>query len=140
MAIENYIPTNNRSQFITKGSNTILMDAYNANPTSMKAALLNFEKLNNKIKIAVLGDMFELGKDAEKEHLYIADLCSTLLLDKVILVGKNFFKTTLVSTKVMSYKSFEDFKNHVDLSKIENKTFLIKGSRGMALERVLELL
>jgi UDP-N-acetylmuramoyl-tripeptide--D-alanyl-D-alanine ligase len=140
MAIENYIPTNNRSQFITKGSNTLLMDAYNANPTSMKAALLNFEKLNNKIKIAVLGDMFELGKDAEKEHQYIADLCSTLLLDKVILVGKNFFKTTLVSTKVMSYKSFEDFKNHVDLSKIENTTFLIKGSRGMALERVLELL
>ena len=140
MAIENYIPTNNRSQFITKGSNTLLMDAYNANPTSMKAALLNFEKLNNKIKIAVLGDMFELGKDAEKEHQYIADLCSTLLLDKVILVGKNFFKTTSVSTKVMSYKSFEDFKNHVDLSKIENTTFLIKGSRGMALERVLELL
>ena len=140
MAIENYIPTNNRSQFITKGSNTLLMDAYNANPTSMKAALLNFEKLNNKIKIAVLGDMFELGKDAEKEHQYIADLCSTLLLDKVIFVGENFFKTSLVSSKVLAYKSFEDFKNHVDLSKIENTTFLIKGSRGMALERVLELL
>lgn len=140
MAIEDYIPTNNRSQFISKGSNTILMDAYNANPTSMKAALLNFEKLNNKIKIAILGDMFELGKDAEKEHQYITDLCSTLLLDKVILVGEIFFKSTLVSTKVMAYRSFEDFKNNVNLSNIQNTTILIKGSRGMALERVLELL
>lgn len=140
MAIEHYIPTNNRSQFIAKGSNTILMDAYNANPTSMKAALLNFEKLNNKIKIAILGDMFELGKDAEKEHQYIADLCSTLLLDKVILVGENFFKTTLVSTKVMAYRTFEDFKNNVNLSNIQNTTFLIKGSRGMSLERAFDMI
>jgi len=140
MAIEDYIPTNNRSQFIKKESNTFLMDAYNANPTSMKVALLNFEKLTDKIKIAILGDMFELGKDAEKEHQYIADLCSTLLLDKVILIGENFFKTALVSTKVMAYKSFDDFKNQVNLSNIKNTTFLIKGSRGMAMERVLELL
>ena len=140
LAIENYIPSNNRSQIINKGSNTILMDAYNANPTSMKEALLNFEKLTHKIKIAILGDMFELGKEAEKEHQYITDLCSTLLLDKVILIGENFFKTTLVSTKVTAYKSFEDFKNLVNLSNIRNTAFLIKGSRGMALERVLELL
>ena len=66
LGIENYIPTNNRSQVLTKGSNKIILDAYNANPTSMHAALLNFEKLNDKIKVAILGDMFELGKEAKK--------------------------------------------------------------------------
>ena len=81
-AIENYIPSNNRSQVLERQTNKIVLDAYNANPTSMKAALLNFEKLHDKIKIAFLGDMFELGQDAEKEHQTIVDLASTLLLDQ----------------------------------------------------------
>jgi UDP-N-acetylmuramoyl-tripeptide--D-alanyl-D-alanine ligase len=138
--IENYIPTNNRSQVMIKGSNKIILDAYNANPTSMHAALLNFEKLNDKIKIAILGDMFELGKDAEKEHQAIVDLASTLLLDTVVLIGSNFYNTKIVSSKVSIFKSFDDFKQNFNLSQIENTTLLIKGSRGMALERVLELL
>ena len=116
------------------------MDAYNANPTSMWAALLNFEKLNDKIKVAILGDMFELGHEAEKEHQNIVDLASTQLLDKIILIGMNFYNTKIVSPKVTAFQSFDDFKNSSHHSQLEFATILIKGSRGMALERVLELL
>ena len=139
-AIESYMPSNNRSQVIQTASHKIIMDAYNANPTSMRAALLNFEKLNDKIKVAILGDMFELGHEAEKEHQNIVDLASTQLLDKIILIGANFYKTKIVSPKVTIFESFDDFKNNFNHSQIEFATILIKGSRGMALERVLELL
>ena len=139
-AIESYMPSNNRSQVIQTASHKIIMDAYNANPTSMRAALLNFEKLSDKIKVAILGDMFELGPEAEKEHQNIVDLASTQLLDKIILIGANFYKTKIVSPKVTTFESFADFKNSFDHSQLEFATILIKGSRGMALERVLELL
>jgi len=139
-AIENYLPTNNRSQIITKGTNNIILDAYNANPTSMHAAISNFDNLDDKLKIAILGDMFELGDEAEKEHQNIADLASTLHFDKVILIGENFYKTKITSSKTMAYNSFENFKNEFKISELENATLLIKGSRGMALERVLDLL
>tara|TARA_R110000868_G_scaffold56488_13_gene174874 strand:+ start:7287 stop:8570 length:1284 start_codon:yes stop_codon:yes gene_type:complete len=140
MAIENYIPNNNRSQVIIKSTNKIILDAYNANPTSMKAALENFEKLNDKVKIAILGDMFELGKDSGKEHQYLTDLASTMLLDKIILIGSNFSKSKIVSPKIISFTTFEDFKLEFLGSTYQNTTFLVKGSRGMAMERVLELL
>ncbi|VAV85974.1 UDP-N-acetylmuramoyl-tripeptide--D-alanyl-D-alanine ligase [hydrothermal vent metagenome] len=139
-AIESYIPKDNRSQIIKKDTNTIILDAYNANPTSMIAALLNFEKQTSTFKIAILGDMFELGDAAEKEHQYIVDLVSTMLLDNVILIGEHFYKTKIVVSKIIAFKSFEDFKVEFDTSKIKNTSILIKGSRGMALERVLELL
>ena len=139
-AIESYMPSNNRSQVIQTASHKIIMDAYNANPTSMRAALLNFEKLNDKIKVAILGDMFELGHEAEKEHQNIVDLASTQLLDKIILIGANFYKTKIVSPKVQVFESFDDFKNNFNPSELEFATLLIKGSRGMALERVLDIL
>ena len=139
-AIESYIPENNRSQIIQKGSNKIILDAYNANPTSMIAALENFEKQQDTLKIAILGDMFELGKEAQKEHQYIADLASTMPFNHLILIGENFNKTKIVSPKVSVFKSFQDFKNNFNFSQLEKATILIKGSRGMALERVLEML
>jgi len=133
-AIENYIPSNNRSQIIAIGSNKIILDAYNANPTSMKAALDNFAQLNETYKIAILGDMFELGTDAANEHQFIADYAKSLNLDELYLVGENFFRT---HTNSNTYKSFDAFKNANKLSSIKDATILIKGSRGMALERVL---
>ena len=139
-AIESYIPENNRSQIIQKGSNKIILDAYNANPTSMIAALENFEKQQDTLKIAILGDMFELGKEAKKEHQYIADLASTMPFNHLILVGENFNKTKIVSPKVSVFKSFLDFKTNFIFSQLEKATILINGSRGMALERVLEML
>ena len=139
-AIENYMPSNNRSQIIHKGTNKIILDAYNANPSSMKVALESFEKQQDTFKIAILGDMFELGTDAPKEHQYIADLASTIPINLVILIGENFNKTTIFSPKVSVFKSFEDFKTNFDFSQLDKATLFIKGSRGMALERVLEIL
>ncbi|MFL1011739.1 UDP-N-acetylmuramoyl-tripeptide--D-alanyl-D-alanine ligase [Flavisericum labens] len=138
-AIESYAPSNNRSQIIQKGSNKIILDAYNANPTSMIAALKNFEKQSGN-KIAILGDMFELGKDAKQEHQNIADLAISLNIENIILVGENFFQVEMNSGKITKHKSFSDFEKQFDVSNIKKAVLLIKGSRGMALERVLEIL
>lgn len=139
-AIESYRPTNNRSQIINKGNHQIILDAYNANPTSMTAALYNFSKQSNDFKIAILGDMFELGNDADKEHQNIVDLAEGLNLDQVILIGEHFHKTRIVAQKQIKFKSFDDFKNQFQISSLKDAMLLIKGSRGMALERVLDLL
>jgi UDP-N-acetylmuramoyl-tripeptide--D-alanyl-D-alanine ligase len=137
-AIENYIPSNNRSQIIQKSSNKIILDAYNANPTSMKAALLNLEKQNGH-KVAILGDMFELGKDAKIEHQHVTDLVTSLNIDDIILVGENFFQSKSNAKNVQQFKSFNGFKAAVNLKDINNSVILIKGSRGMALERFLDI-
>ncbi|GAL73084.1 glutamate ligase domain-containing protein [Jejuia pallidilutea] len=131
------MPSNNRSQIIEKNTNKIILDAYNANPTSMQAALLNFEKQEG-YKIAILGDMFELGDDAEVEHQNITDLAISLNIDKVYLVGKNFFNSKIKSKKVKQFETFNHLNNELSLKNINNALVLIKGSRGMALERFLE--
>ena len=137
-AIESYIPTNNRSQIVQKGNSKIILDAYNANPSSMSAALHNFNSLSDINKVCILGDMFELGKDAEKEHQTIANLCIDLDFEMVYLIGENFFNTEVASKKLKQFKSFEEFKTFFKLS--PKTSVLIKGSRGMALERVLDLI
>lgn len=136
-AIENYTPTNNRSQIIRKATNKIILDAYNANPTSMRAALLNFEKQNGH-KIAILGDMFELGNEAIIEHQQIVDLALSLNIDEIIFVGESFHKSKIDLKKAKKYKGFSSFEKDYFLNDINNAIFLIKGSRGMALERILE--
>jgi len=138
-AIESYVPSNNRSQIIQKGSNKIILDAYNANPTSMQAALLNFDKQSGD-KLAVLGDMFELGEEAKQEHQNIIDSALSLNINHVVFIGENFYDSEINSEKGMKFKTFEDFKNKFRISQIKNTIFLIKGSRGMALERILELI
>lgn len=139
-AIESYIPENNRSQIIEKVSNKIILDAYNANPSSMTVALENFSNLEANNKIAILGDMFELGNEAEIEHQYIAELANAKNIDHIFLVGGNFKKVNIESNKVTQCETFEDLKQTLNNLSITNSSLLIKGSRGMALERVLELL
>ncbi|MEP3838027.1 MAG: UDP-N-acetylmuramoyl-tripeptide--D-alanyl-D-alanine ligase [Algibacter sp.] len=138
-AIENYVPANNRSQIIKQGSNKIILDAYNANPTSMQAALLNFEKQIGK-KVAILGDMFELGDSAIEEHQTIANLAQSLNIDQIIFIGENFYQSQVNTPKAIQFKSFKAFKEAFDVVSIKDTTILIKGSRGMALERTLKLL
>lgn len=137
-AIENYHPTNNRSQIIHKGSNKIILDAYNANPTSMKAALENFNQLNTTNKALFIGDMFELGTSSNDEHQHIVDYIEEMALKDCYILGKHFSDTTH-SNNIKSYIDFKALKKAM-VSNLTNYTILIKGSRGMALERIVDLL
>ena len=137
-AIEAYTPQNNRSQVIQKNGNRIILDAYNANPSSMQVALMNFNDMAGKPKIAFLGDMFELGNTAGLEHKNIADLANNLDLDQVFLVGENFYGIT---TPLQKFRDYESLAAHLsNEERPVNATIFIKGSRGMALERLLDLL
>ena len=141
-AIEGYIPANNRSQLLEKGSNKIILDAYNANPSSMQAAITNFLQLDTEgsYKIAILGDMFELGAESAEEHSKIV----RSLLDwegiEVYFVGKDFYNNKENAPHLHFYQSYDDFRDSFATLSPSGKTILIKGSRGMALERTLEIL
>ena len=137
IALESYQPNNNRSQVLKQNGHEIILDAYNANPTSMKAALENFISMGGTNKVLVLGDMFELGSAAPTEHQGIADLVKALGFADVLLVGENFFKT---KTSFHKFKSFDDLKEHLLQKPLKKSQLLIKGSRGMALERLLQYL
>ncbi|MBT8274479.1 MAG: UDP-N-acetylmuramoyl-tripeptide--D-alanyl-D-alanine ligase [Bacteroidia bacterium] len=139
-AIENYMPVNMRSQLIDRGNNTIILDAYNANPSSMKAALDHFSKLRNGHKVAILGDMFELGNAARTEHESIANYAVELGIEKIILVGKNFFECDTTADKIVKFETFEELERNFGGFDFSNSSFLIKGSRGMALERVVDFI
>jgi UDP-N-acetylmuramoyl-tripeptide--D-alanyl-D-alanine ligase len=137
-AIESYIPENNRSQLIAKNSNEIILDAYNANPSSMKVALENFIQLEKTNKIAILGDMYELGEESHLEHKFIVDFLAKNASFDCHFVGNHFFKNKVDNNLFQFHETFEAFSNYITSTKWINKTILIKGSRGMALERTLE--
>ena len=139
-AIEEYLPTNNRSQLITKGSTQIILDAYNANPTSMMAALQHFNTIKTASKMVFLGDMFELGETAQEEHQDIVDYLSNTNIDEVYLIGSYFSKTKLQVKNCHQYKTFEALKSAFKNTIPKDTTVLIKASRGMALERIVTLL
>ena len=134
--IENYIPNNNRSQVVLKNNNKIILDAYNANPTSMELSIKSFYNLNDSKKILILGDMFELGKKNLEYHQQIINQIESLDFEKIYVVGKNF-KSTNFSKKVKSYDTTEKLKVEIEKLNLNNYTILIKGSRGMQLENIL---
>ncbi len=141
-AIAQYAPTNNRSQVIRGEHNTIILDAYNANPSSMKAALESFEQMPAQNKIVILGDMFELGNFSEMKHKEVIDLVSDMHFTKIFFCGKDFYSAG--DGLANGFSHFYFFENKDDLQKylrenpIENSYLLVKGSRGMGLESLLE--
>ncbi len=139
-ALESYIPENNRSQLLSKGTNSIILDAYNANPSSMAVAIENFVQLNQSNKVMILGDMFELGLESKQEHKTIVDLVVESNAVICHFVGSEFYATKIINEKLFFHETFDSLSKALLDLKIKNATLLIKGSRGMALERVLDLL
>ena len=139
-AIENYIPENNRSQLIHKKGNQIILDAYNANPSSMQAAITNFIQLDNNNKIAVLGDMFELGTESLEEHKRIVELVANEAEIRTFFVGKYFYANKIASESISFFEDYNSFSSYFKEQNFSNSLILIKGSRGMALENTLEII
>jgi UDP-N-acetylmuramoyl-tripeptide--D-alanyl-D-alanine ligase len=134
-AIENYTPSNSRSQLIQKGTNKIILDAYNANPSSMKLAIENFAKLNADNKVLLLGAMAELGTESLNEHKSIIDLIKKYNWREVVLVGGDFLKT---DHPFVQFKSSADAKEWLKEQSFSNSYLLVKGSRSMQMEKVIE--
>ncbi len=137
-AIHSYQATNNRSQIVKIKNTLLVMDAYNANPTSMELAIQAFEKDASKKSAVILGDMMELGSEAEKEHQYILDYCLKTKLTQIHLIGSQFLKVKNQNRTVHKHKDLDTFKNHINSqTKLEFDKILIKGSRAMKLETLL---
>jgi UDP-N-acetylmuramoyl-tripeptide--D-alanyl-D-alanine ligase len=134
-AIESYSPSNSRSQLVEKGSNKIILDAYNANPSSMKSAIENFSKLQADNKVLVLGGMAELGEESLGEHKNIVDVISNGNWKAVVLVGGDFLK---FQHPYISFASAIEAKEWLQQQHFENTHLLIKGSRSMKMETVLD--
>ena len=134
-AIQDYQPSNSRSQLIKKDSNSIILDAYNANPGSMKAAIENFANMNGDKKILLLGSMMELGNDSGKEHEEIVSLISKYKWYAVVLVGKNFNQ---IKQDYINFENSSQAKEWLKKEGPKNAQILIKGSRSMQMEKVLE--
>jgi UDP-N-acetylmuramoyl-tripeptide--D-alanyl-D-alanine ligase len=139
-AIAEYVPGNMRSQIVKKNSNTIILDAYNANPSSMEAAILNLASMQAQSKVAILGDMFELEEEAEKEHKLIGELVKEKKFDRVYLCGK------LMKSAKSSFPDAQYFENkellitELKANPISDSTILVKASRGIGLETIVEYL
>jgi UDP-N-acetylmuramoyl-tripeptide--D-alanyl-D-alanine ligase len=133
-AIAEYTPQNNRSQIVKSGTNTIIADYYNANPTSMKAALDNFLQIDAENRWAILGDMLELGENSIKEHQAIIDYCKTNNLE-TIFIGECFYKHKNESS--LFFLNVDECNEYLKNKTIENRMILLKGSRGIYLENIL---
>ena len=134
-AIKNYTPSNSRSQLIEKNSNRIILDAYNANPSSMKLAIENLAKTGADNKILMLGGMAELGKESLEEHEQIIDLIKKYSWKEVVLVGGDFLK---ISHPFLSLENSLQAKEWFSQQHFQNSYVLVKGSRSMQMEKVIE--
>ncbi|MEG0188499.1 MAG: Mur ligase family protein, partial [Algoriella sp.] len=131
--IENYYPSNNRSQIIEKENYKIVMDAYNANPSSMEASLNNFAKFEGS-KTIVIGDMFELGEESKTEHQRILELAESLNFNQIYILGLHFKETNATNTNVVKFDNRQSFEEFLKNNAINSQNILIKGSHGMRLD------
>ena len=142
-AIEAYVPSNNRSQMTKTERNTLIVDAYNANPTSMEAALKNFANVESDNKVAMLGDMLELGSESVAEHVRIAEMAISLGLKRVCFVGAEFAKALeSISTDdgVVAFATSAELTEWLKETGLSDAVILIKGSRGTRMEKTMEAL
>ncbi|MBN3580867.1 UDP-N-acetylmuramoyl-tripeptide--D-alanyl-D-alanine ligase [Algoriphagus aestuarii] len=140
-AIVSYKPSNMRSQLIEKRSNLIILDAYNANPSSMEVAIRTFGNMTGKKhKMIILGDMFELGDHAEAEHAKLGEIVSEYEIDKVCFTGKLIASALTKAPKALYFPDPFSFRNWLQDSKLEDYLILIKGSRGMKLEGLVDFI
>ena len=135
-AIQEYIPNNNRSQLQKTNQNTLILDYYNANPSSMLVAIENFATMEAGSKMLILGDMLELGSESVQEHLAIIKLLQEKKLSDYLLIGKIFSSLQKEKSFVTSKEAGVYLMSHP----VKDKTILIKGSRGIALEEVIHAL
>ena len=138
-AIEQYTPANNRSQVKRTKINTLICDSYNANPTSMKLAIDSFSAIKADHKIIIIGDMLELGEKSQEEHLKVLKMLQSDIAEKVLLVGPVFYKISAKSV----FKAFDKIDKLMEFIRgvpLTGNTILIKGSRGMGLEKIYDLL
>lgn len=135
-AVEQYTPTNMRSQVVKKENRTLVLDTYNANPSSMTASLNNFITFEGR-KTIIIGDMLELGAESEKEHQNILELARTLGFDTIITVGKHFKG---VNASELTFENTTELTEYLQENKIQSENILLKGSRGIALEKVIDFI
>lgn len=134
-AIESYFPENSRSEWKEIQGNYFILDAYNANPSSMKAAIENFIELNVEPKVLIIGDMLEMGEYAMGEHSLILDIALQGNFQEIITVGKEFYSVT--KNNVHAFLTTAEAKSFFDSKNYQNTYFLLKGSRGIAIEKIL---
>lgn len=139
-AVAEYAPGNMRSQIVKKNSNTIILDAYNANPSSMAAAIENLSAMNSEKKVVILGDMFELEHEAEAEHRSLGKLLKQKTFDKVYLCGKLMKNAQHEFPSAVLFEKKDDLITELKKNPIQNSTILVKASRGIGLETVVDFL
>lgn len=138
--LERYIPSNNRSQILKKGTNEIVLDAYNANPSSMAVAIKNIDGLNASNKLLILGDMLELGEDTDTEHVAILEQLKECRLSNVLFVGPHFNKAINTIGVGIGFENATALSEYLSNNPVTNTTILIKGSRGIKLETIVDAL
>ena len=140
-AVEAYVPSNNRSQMTRTERNTLIVDAYNANPSSMEAALTNFANVESDFKVAMLGDMLELGEDSVEEHVKVVQKAKSAGLCKVFFVGGEFAKAVeKTAGDFMCFATSQELADWLSDNPLDGATVLIKGSRGTRMEKVIPAL
>ena len=141
MAVESYRPSNDRSQMVTTERNVLIVDTYNANPTSMEASINNFRNTAFENKTMILGDMLELGVESAPEHFRILSIAASAA-GQIYLVGSEFAAAAarLNCGKTKCFKNSEELTEALKASPLENRTILIKGSHGIHLEKLPEVL